>query len=511
MFYGDAIITPAISVLSAVEGLKTIAPQTERLVVPITLAILIGLFAMQSRGTQAVAKYFGPITAVWFIAMGIGGLLHIFDDARVFLAFSPYYGIKFIASHGLLGFTVMGLVFLAVTGAEALYADLGHFGRKPIQAAWIFLILPCLLLNYFGQAGLLLSDPSAIDNPFLKLFPRWAQLPMVLLSTVATVIASQAVITGAFSITRQAISLGLLPRLQIVHTSETVAGQIYLPRVNWLLLAGVLFVTVLFGSSSKLAAAYGISVTAAMVIDSIMAFFVIWRCWNWPLWKAAGLMVPLALIEESFFAANFLKVFDGGWFPLFVAGFIILLMLTWQRGSRTLAKVTRQSEADLAWLARKMEAKPPHKVSGTAIFLTGDPQAAPTSLMHNLKHNKVIHERNIILNIRTLDTPRVARHDRVTIEELDGGFWRVVARYGFMETPSVPKIIEHCKRKDLNIDIGGTSFFLSRRSLRPTDKSEMHWWQERLFIWLAGSASDATEYFRIPHDRVVEVGTQVLV
>ena len=511
LFYGDAIITPAISVLSAVEGLKVVAPATERFVVPITMVILVGLFAMQSYGTEKVAKYFGPITVVWFLAMGLGGLMHIFDDPRVFKAISPYYGIAFIATHGFMGLTVMGLVFLAVTGAEALYADLGHFGRKPIQAAWISLVLPCLLLNYFGQAGLLLSDPSAIDNPFLKLYPRWAQLPMVLLSTVATVIASQAVITGAFSITRQAIALGLLPRLRIIHTSETMSGQIYLPRVNTMLLIGVLVVTWMFGSSSKLAGAYGISVTATMVIDSIMAFFVIWKYWKWPLWKAALLMLPLALIEQAFFMANFLKVLEGGWLPLMIAGLIIFSILTWVRGTKALSKATKSAEAELDWLIRKLEAKPPHRVPGTAVFLTGHPESAPTSLMHNLKHNRVLHERNIILSIRTEDTPRVPRHERLSVEKVSDSFIRVVARYGFMEQPSMPKILEQSKRKDLNIDIGGTSFFLSRRSLKPTDRSTMPWFQERYFIWLAASASDATEYFRIPHDRVVEVGTQVLV
>jgi KUP system potassium uptake protein len=513
LFYGDAIITPAISVLSAVEGMATVAPQTERFVRPLALLILCALFIMQSRGTERVAKYFGPITLVWFLLMGLGGLLHILDDSRVFLAASPYYGLKFIATHGFLGLIVMGLVFLAVTGAEALYADLGHFGRRPIQAAWICLVLPCLLLNYFGQAALLLTDPSTIDNPFLKLYPDWGWVRpgMVAMSTMATVIASQAVITGAFSITRQAIALGLLPRLEIRHTSETVAGQIYIPRVNWMLFGGVVLALIQFKSSTEIAAAYGIAVTATMVIDSLMAFFVIWRYWKWPLWKAVVLMLPLVLIEQAFFAANFLKVLEGGWFPLSVAALLMLTILTWVRGSKALSKATRSGEAELDWLIRRLEGKPPHRVSGTAIFLTGDPTAAPTSLMHNLKHNRVLHERNIVMSIKTLETPRVPRHERISIEKISDGFIRVVARYGFMESPSIPKIIEHCRRKDLNIDIGGTSFFLSRRSLRATEKSEMPWWQERLFIWLAGSAADATEYFRIPSDRVVEVGTQVLV
>ena len=334
---------------------------------------------------------------------------------------------------------------------------------------------------------------------------------MVVLATVATVIASQAVITGAFSLTRQAMQLGLLPRLAIRHTSESVAGQIYLPRVNQLLFVGVLIVTVTFRSSSNLAAAYGLSVTATMVIDSLMAFFVVWRCWRWPVWKAALLMVPLLLIEQAFLAANMLKIIEGGWLPLLLGAGIILVMLTWVRGSKSLMRATRKNEADLEWLVRKLDAKPPHRVPGTAVFLTGDPNSAPTSLMHNLKHNRVLHERNIILTIKTEDTPRVARHDRVEVERVADTFIRVIARYGFMETPSVPKILELCRRKDLNVDISATSFFLSRRSLKTTMKSEMPRWQERLFIWLAGRAEDATEYFRIPSDRVVEVGTQVMV
>jgi KUP system potassium uptake protein len=405
----------------------------------------------------------------------------------------------------------MGLVFLVATGAEALYADLGHFGRKPIQFAWLAIVQPALIVNYFGQGALLLANPEAIENPFYRLYPAWALIPMVVLATAATVIASQAVITGAFSFTRQAIQLGLLPRLEIRHTSESIAGQIYLPRVNQLLFVGVLLVTLIFRSSSDLAAAYGLSVTATMVIDSLMAFFVVWRCWGWPVWKVAALMVPLLMIEQAFLAANIMKIPEGGWLPLVVAGMISLLVLTWVRGSRSLAKATRKNEAELEWLVRKLDSKPPHRVPGTAVFLTGDPTTAPTSLMHNLKHNRVLHERNIILTIKTEDTPRVQRHERIQIDRVADTFIRVVAHYGFMETPSVPKILEHCRRKDLNIDIAATSFFLSRRSLKTTLKSEMPRWQERLFIWLAGRAEDATEYFRIPSDRVVEVGTQVMV
>ena len=510
-FYGDAVITPAISVLSAVEGLKLVAPQMESVVLPLTIAILVALFAVQSRGTEKVARFFGPLTLIWFLALAIGGLIHIVDDVRVFQALNPLLGMQFIMTHGVIGLAVMGLIFLVVTGAEALYADLGHFGRRPIQVAWLWIVQPALILNYFGQGALLLAEPEAIENPFYRLYPSWALIPMVVLATVATVIASQAVITGAFSFTRQAIQLGLLPRLAIRHTSESVAGQIFLPRVNQLLFVGVLLVTLIFRSSSDLAAAYGLSVTATMVIDSLMAFFVVWRCWGWPVWKVSMLIVPLLMIEQAFLTANILKIPEGGWLPLLVAGMIILAVLTWVRGSASLARATRKSEAELDWLVRKLDAKPPHRVPGTAVFLTGDPTAAPTSLMHNLKHNRVLHERNIILTIKTEDTPRVQRHERIEIERVADTFIRVIAHYGFMETPSVPKVLEHCRRKDLNIDISATSFFLSRRSLKTTIKSEMPRWQERLFIWLAGRAEDATEYFRIPSDRVVEVGTQVMV
>jgi KUP system potassium uptake protein len=511
-FYGDAVLTPAISVLSAMEGLKLVTPQIgEHTVLVATVVILVGLFAVQSRGTAAVAQYFGPVMLVWFTVLAIGGLIHLVDDPHVFLALNPVLGVKFVLSHGMVGLVVMGLVFLAVTGAEALYADLGHFGRKPIQVAWLFIVQPALILNYFGQGALLLSNLEAIDNPFYRLYPPWALIPMVILATVATVIASQAVITGAFSFTRQAIQLGLLPRLAIRHTSESVAGQIYLPRVNQLLFVGVLLVTLTFRSSSELAAAYGLSVTATMVVDSLMAFFVVWRCWGWPVWKAALVIVPLLQIEQAFLAANALKIHDGGWLPLAIAVVITLMVLTWVRGSASLMKATRKNEADLDWLVRKLDAKPPHRVPGTAVFLTGDPTSAPTSLLHNLKHNRVLHERNIILTIKTEDTPHVPRHERVEISRVADTFIRVTAHYGFMESPSVPKILEHCRRKDLNIDISSTSFFLSRRSLKTTLKSEMPRWQERLFIWLAGRAEDATEYFRIPSDRVVEVGTQVMV
>jgi KUP system potassium uptake protein len=510
-FYGEAVITPAISVLSAVEGLNLVAPHLEPMVLPIAILILVVLFSVQGHGTAWVAQFFGPVMLVWFAAQAAGGLVHVIDDTRVFQALNPLLGVQFMLTHGVVGLSVMGLVFLAATGAEALYADLGHFGRKPIQSAWLAIVQPALILNYFGQGALLLARADALENPFYRLYPGWALIPMVALATLATVIASQSVITGAFSFTRQAIQLGLVPRLEIRHTSESIAGQTFLPRINQILFVGVVLVALAFRSSSNLAAAYGLSVTATMVIDSLMAFFVVWRCWKWPFWRATLLMVPLMLIEQAFLVANVLKIAEGGWLPLSVAAVVATIIYTWVRGTKALQRATRKNEAGLEWLARKLDAKPPHRVPGTAVFLTGDRDSAPTSLLHNLKHNRVLHARNIILTIKTEDTPRVQRHERIEIDRVADTFIRVTARYGFMETPSIPKIIEHCRRKDLIIDIATTSFFLSRRSLRPTMKSEMPPWQERLFIWLAGRAVDATAYFRIPSDRVVEVGTQVMV
>ena len=510
-FYGDAVITPAMSVLSAIEGLNLVSKSFEAYVMPLSLILLTGLFVSQSYGTAKVATYFGPICVVWFVVLAAGGINQIVQNPSILWALDPEFGVRFILDHGLIAFSVLGLVFLAVTGAEALYADLGHFGRTPIQFAWLWFVLPSLTLNYFGQGALILANPEAIENPFYLLYPSELLIPMVFLATAATVIASQAVITGAFSLTRQAIQLGLVPRLAVRHTSESMAGQIYLPRVNWLLYAAVVIVIVMFKTSSQLAGAYGVAVTANMILASAITFFVVWKLWKWPLWKAAGLIVPIALIEQVFFAANMTKVLDGGWMPLLLAGLIALLITTWITGSKILAKETRHAQADIDWLVRKLEAKPPHRVAGTAVFLTADPNAAPTALMHNLKHNRVLHERNILLTIKTADTPRVLNSERVKVEPIADGFIRVTARFGFMETPSINKVFTLCRKKDLNIDIGGTSFFLSRRSLRPGKKSEMPIFQERLFIWLARQAEDATTYFQIPIDRVVEVGTQVAV
>ena len=510
-FFGDAVITPAISVLSAVEGLKLVAPGFEPFIVPIAVVVLVGLFAVQSSGTDAVARFFGPIMLVWFAVLAYGGLAHIGQAPKVLLAFNPLYGIAFVAAHGMVGVTVLGLVFLAVTGAEALYADLGHFGRMPIQMAWVAVVLPSLTLNYLGQGALLLTDPTAIENPFYRLYPSWALVPMVLLATVATVIASQAVITGAYSLARQAIQLGVLPRLAIRHTSDSMAGQIYMPRVNMLLLVGVLFVTLLFRTSDNLAAAYGVSVTATMVVASKMTIFVVWKSWGWKLWQALVLMLPLLVIEEVFLFANMLKVFEGGWFPLTLGLILMLVMLIWAKGSNRIAVEIRKASVELAWLVGKLEASPPFRAPGTAVFLSGDPAFAPTALMHNLKHNKAMHERNIVLSIRTTDTPRVANSERLTIERLSDHFIVLRANYGFMETPNVPKALMLCRKQDLNIDAATTSFFLSRRTFKPGTRSGMPRWQERLFISLSHTAEDAAAYFQIPPDRVVEIGTQIRV
>ncbi len=509
--YGDAVVTPAISVLSAVEGLKLISPVFEKIVLPLTIVILVVLFAAQRWGTARVAALFGPIILLWFVVIAAAGVVHIYDQPDVLAAFNPMYGVTFLVNNGLVGLIALGLVFLAVTGAEALYADLGHFGRWPIQSAWLALALPALTLNYFGQGALLLGHPETIENPFFRMFPGWALWPIVILSTMATIIASQAVITGAFSITRQAIQLGLLPRFSILHTSETVAGQIYLPRVNWLLLLAVLLLTAVFQNSSALAAAYGVAVTATMIVTSVMAFFVIWKAWGWKLWQAVALIAPLLLIEQVFFVANVMKIFEGAWVPLAIAISLMIVMLTWVRGTALLSVSSRKEDTALDWLIRKLEQKPPHCVNGTAVFLTTTPSAAPKALLHNLKHNHMLHERNIVLTIKTADVPRVPNNERVKIQDLSNTFISVSVTYGFMETPNAQRGLLLCRKQGLNIDPGATSFFLSRRNLRPTTRSVLPRWQEMLFIWLAGTADDATAYFQIPPDRVVEIGTQVVV
>jgi len=511
MFLGDSMITPAISVLSAVEGLKLAAPALDHYVVPLTVFILVVLFAVQSRGTARVATAFGPIMVVWFATLGVLGLIHIADDPSVLWAINPVYAIQFLLSHGTIGLVTLGAVFLAVTGGEALYADLGHFGRKPIQAGWLYFVLPSLLLNYFGQGALVLSNPAAIENSFYRMVPDVMLLPMVVLATAATVIASQAVITGAYSLTRQAIQLGLLPRFEVRYTSESHAGQIYLPRVNTLLLIGVMFLVLMFRTSDNLASAYGIAVSTTMVADGIMGFVVIWKLWNWRAATAAALIMPLVTVDVAFFSANLLKLLEGAWVPLLFGAAMAVTIWSWRRGSAILADKNRRTEVPLDSLISSLEKRPPHIVKGTAVFLTSDPNFAPTALLHNLKHNKVLHEHNVVLTIETAHTPRVDLADRVRMETVSDKFAKVRLRFGFMESPNVPKALAIARKLGWQFDIMSTSFFVSRRSLKPAAQSGMPRWQDRLFIMLSRSANDAIDYFQIPTGRVVEVGTQVTI
>ncbi|HEY1363095.1 MAG TPA: potassium transporter Kup [Xanthobacteraceae bacterium] len=511
MFLGDAVITPAISVLSAVEGLKLVTPAFDHSVVPLTIAILLALFAAQRRGTAQVASMFGPVMTTWFLAIAAAGVLHISDDPGVLAASNPVYALSFLSGHGHVGLVTLGAVFLVVTGAEALYADLGHFGRRPIRTAWFGVVFPALLLNYFGQGAKVLADPAALENPFYRLVPDTLLLPMVVLATAATVIASQAVITGAYSLVNQAIHLGLLPRLAILHTSASQAGQIYIPRVTAALLVGVLLLVALFRTSSALASAYGIAVATTMVVDGLLAFIVIWKLWRWPLWRVGVVVVPLVIVDVTFFSANLMKLLEGAWAPLLFGASLVLLILTWRRGTNILAQKTRRTEVPLATLLGTLEKNPPHIVPGTAVFLTSQPEFAPTALLHNLKHNKVLHERNVVLTIITKDTPRVGDEERVKMTVLSPHFSLVALKFGYMESPNVPKALAVARRHGWQFDIMSTSFFLSRRALRPAAHSGMPRWQDSLFIRLAKSASDATDFFQIPTGRVVEVGTQVTV
>src|SRR5689334_665862 len=511
MFIGDSMITPAISVLSAVEGLKLAAPALDHYVVPLTVFILVVLFSVQSSGTARVASAFGPVMVVWFAVLAMLGLWHIGDDPSVLAAINPIYGIEFLLTHGTIGLVTLGAVFLAVTGGEALYADLGHFGRKPIQSAWLFFVLPSLLINYFGQGALVLSDPSTLDNSFYRMVPEGLVLPLVGLATAATVIASQAVITGAYSLVYQAVQLGLLPRFEVRYTSESHAGQIYLPRVNRLLLIGVMLLVLLFHTPSNLASAYGIAVSTTMVADGIMGFIVIWKLWNWRAATAAAVILPLVFVDVTFFAANLLKLLEGAWVPLLFGAVMVGTIWTWRRGSGILVQKTRRIEVPLDDLIKSLEKRPPHIVKGTAVFLTSDPAFVPTALLHNLKHNKVLHEQNVILTIETAQTPRVDVSERVYMERISDKFSKVRLRFGFMESPNVPKALVIARKLGWQFDIMATSFFVSRRSLKPAAQSGMPLWQDHLFIAMSRSANDATDYFQIPTGRVVEVGTQVTI
>ncbi len=511
LFYGDALITPAISVLSAVEGMTVVNPNLQPYVLPVAIAILVTLFAVQSHGTAKIAILFGPVMALWFAALAVIGIVHIADDLAVLWAFNPLYGIAFLSGHGVLAFAVLGSVVLAVTGGEALYADMGHFGRHPIRVGWLTIVLPALILNYLGQGAFALKEPAAIHNLFFLMAPDWMLLPLVVLATMATVIASQAVITGAFSLTQQAIQLGLLPRLRIKHTSEQLAGQIFMPGINLMLCAGVLGLAFVFKSSSALASAYGIAVTGAMAVDTCLLLVVALMLWKWPLHVALTVTIPLFVIDMTFFAGNMLKFADGGYLPLLFGGVLILMMWTWSRGTEIVRQKYRQESVPLVEVLDMLANSKPHRVAGTAVFLTSDPERAPTALMHNLKHNRVLHKKNVLLTVRNSVEPRVQERERIFVKDLDNGVMQVVVNVGFMETPDVPAYLAAAKRKGLKLDPYQSSYFLSRLRLIPDPNSGMPLWQDRLFILLARLANDVTEYFQIPLGRVVELGRQMSV
>ncbi|HEX3699611.1 MAG TPA: potassium transporter Kup [Phenylobacterium sp.] len=514
LFYGDGIITPAVSVLAAVEGVRDApgAPHAlGELVVPISIGILVALFLVQSKGTASVAKFFGPVTAAWFLVLSGLGLYHIKDDLSIFRALSPFYGIEFLLQSGFLGFVILGSVFLAVTGAEALYADMGHFGKNPIRAAWLALVLPSLLLNYLGQGALVLHRPAAAIDPFYKMIPQPIYWPVLILVTIATVIASQAVITGAFSMTQQAVQLGLFPRISIRRTSETQAGQIFVPQVNTFLMIGVVVLIVMFRTSSNLAAAYGIAVTGAMFVDTLLFFVIVRWMWKRPIWQAALASAGFGVLDVTFISSNLLKIPQGAWLPLVLGGALVTVMLTWTRGARILTDKTRRDSVPLLELSEILKARAPYRAPGTAIFLTSDPDMAPVALMHNLKHNKVLHEKNVILTIHVAETPRVPEDQRVRIEPVNDDFKKLIVTYGFMESPNVPRALALCRRLGLKFDIMATSFFLGRRSVVPSAQSGMPLWQDKLFIFLMKNATNPTEFYKIPPGRVVEMGAQVTV
>ena len=515
LFYGDGVITPAISVLSAMEGLKD-APgmgvRVEPYILPISAAILVALFMIQSRGTHKVAAFFGPITLVWFMVLGALGLWHLGENLEIFLAFNPWYGIRFLLENGFLGFVILGSVFLAVTGAEALYADMGHFGKGPIRASWLVVVFPCLALNYLGQGAFILAHPAARHNPFWEMVPQFAYWPVLILGACATVIASQAVITGAFSVTQQAVQLGLLPRIDIRRTSETQAGQIFVPQVNTMLMVGVLVLLFSFRNSHALASAYGIAVTGSMLVDTLLAFVIVRSAWKWGWPATLALLVPLVALDLTFISSNLLKIPQGAWMPLVFGGVLVLLMWTWTRGSQILTDKTRRDSVPLTDLIDILKARPPHRAPGTAIFLTSDPDRTPVALMHNLKHNKVLHEKNVIATVRTAETPRVNEADRVRIEPVNDDFKKLIITYGFMETPNVPKALALLrKQQGLKFDIMATSFFLGRRSVIASAHSGMPLWQDKIFIFLMRNAANPTDFFKIPPGRVVEMGAQVTV
>ncbi len=510
-FFGDAMITPAMSVLSAVEGLNVINPNFQPYVVPLTLGILITLFLFQYKGTAGVASLFAPITTIWFLILGIMGFYHLFDDPDIFNAFNPLHGIAMLIERPGLALLVFGGVFLAVTGGEALYADMGHFGSKPIRLAWLCVVFPGLILNYLGQGAFIISHPEHVENPFFLMAPDWGLIPLVALATAVTVIASQAVITGAFSIAQQAMSLGLFPRMSITHTSETEQGQIYVAQINWMILIGVVILVLVFKSSSNLASAYGIAVNTSMIVDSILAMIFFWHSRNLPRWFVIPMIAVIFVIEAIFLAANGLKLANGGYMPVLLGATIIMLMVTWMRGRQALAAKLRKESVELLPLLESLERRQPTRVAGAAVFLQTDPLYAPSALMHNLKHNRVLHDRLVFITAETTSEPRLDSGERVTVKQLPLGAWLVEARFGYMEQPDVPKALRACAPFGLEIDPRQASYFLGRRVLRMSARSALPYWQQRIFIMLANQSARAIEFFRIPPDRVVELGMQMSV
>lgn len=510
LFYGDAVLTPAISVLSAVEGLKVGTTALEPYVVPIATGILVALFSLQRFGTGVVGLLFGPICVLWFVALGMSGVWNIAKAPTILAAIDPRYAFAFVTRHGIASFTVLGSVLLAVTGAEALYADVGHFGKRAIRVAWFGVAAPGILLNYFGQGALLLMAPQNYENPFFLAYPGWALYPMVALATAATVIASQATISGAFSITRQAIQLGFLPRLAILHTSERTSGQIYVPAVNWILLAAVAAAVLGFGSSSRLASAYGIAVMGTMAVTTVLTYFVLRDAWRYPLWLSLGATAFFLLVDTVFFAAAMHKILDGGWFPLVLAAAVLCMMLTWRHGRIELRSRLREASPPLERFLDLLVANPPQRVPGTAMFLASTPFATPNALLHSLKHYKVLHDTNVFLTIEFADVPRVDAERRIACSRLAGGNWRVLVRCGFMEQPDIASALEACTPYGLEVDPQQVSYFLSREKIVPgASESGLRLWRDRLFAAMARNSATIADFLNIPTNRVVELGTRV--
>ncbi len=509
LLYGDGMLTPCVTVLSAIEGLEVATPLFAPFVVPITIAILIALFAVQRVGTGGMGRAFGPVTVVWFLVLAALGVRGILMAPEVLGALSPHHALRFMLANGSTAFVVLGAVFLSVTGAEALYADLGHFGARPIRRAWFAVVFPALMLNYLGQGALLLRDPSAAVNPFYKLAPEWALYPLVILATMAAVIASQALISGAFSISMQAIQLGYLPRMEIRHTSAHERGQIYLPFVNWLLMLSCVALVLGFQSSSRLAAAYGIAVTLTMIITTILFYFAARKLWHWSAWQAGLLCGGFMILEVSFFAANALKILHGGWFPLAIGAVLFTVMTTWKTGRRLLGQRLAASVLPLDMFVQSIAVDPPHRVKGTAVFMSGNPNGTPLALLHNLKHNRVIHQRAVLLTVNVIEEPHVSTKDRVKVEELGHGLYRVMCRCGFMERVTIAELLDACVPLGLELRESDTTFFLSRETILPSARPGMALWRERLFAFLARNAQPATAFFSLPANRVVELGMQV--